>query len=491
MLEISGMKSSAVDLYHFINGKWLPVEQSDVAECGSGGAETLSERDREIADRAVQAARAAFDNGWNRAGLAVRLETLTRLIGEIDKRREEFAQLISAEIGAPIDFARKNQVDTALNHLAAILAAAKDNHFDIPVSPEQPEHRIRYEPMGVAVLITPWNWPLNQIALKVGAALIAGCTMILKPSELAPLTGLLFAECLETAGVPPGVFNLVSGNGSSGAQLCASKNVNIISLTGSTRSGRAVALSAAANFTRVALELGGKSPNLLFADCDLEIAVKQGVAHCFRNAGQSCNAASRMLVEDCVYDHAVTLAAREAENTTVGYPNQPGSHIGPLVSETQFDRVQNYIRQALDEGATLVAGGLGRPDGFDEGFFVKPTVFADVTPEMSIAQEEVFGPVLTVSRFKDEGDALTQANHSDYGLAAYVQTTDMNRADRLACRLQAGMIQVNGTSRAQGAPFGGTKASGIGREAGIWGIRTFQEIKSISGTPFASISVRL
>ncbi len=444
------------------------------------------EPDRRAVDLAVGAARRAFDTGWTAVDLPERLDILAGLIRQIESRREEFAALISREIGAPIDFARSGQVDAALDHLAAISEAARSNEHDHPAARGQTAHRIRYEPLGVAVLITPWNWPLNQIALKVGAALAAGCTMILKPSELAPRTAILFAECMLAAGAPPGVFNLLNGDGSIGALLCTRKDVDIISLTGSTRSGRAVARAAAANFTRVALELGGKSPNLLFADCELPLAIKQGVAHCFRNAGQSCNAASRMLIEDSVYEQGVHLAAEAARNTNVGYPVQSGSHIGPLVTDAQFSRVQSYIKQALQDGARLVAGGPGRPDGFDSGPFVKPTVFADVTSEMAIAREEIFGPVLAIGRFSSEDDAIAQANDTIYGLAAYVQTSDPVRADRVARKLRAGMVQVNGTSRVQGAPFGGIKASGIGREAGIWGIRAFQEIKSISGADFFS-----
>lgn len=484
MLELSASTSVSDDLCHFVDGSWVPYGGDKTQRPDKTEADICLEPDRDVVDLAVRAARGAFDGGWTSSKLADRLEILTHLIRQIENRREEFALLISSEIGAPIDFARTNQVDTALNHLSAILEAARSNEHDHPAADGRPDHRIRYEPLGVAVLITPWNWPLNQIALKVGAALAAGCTMVLKPSELAPRTGILFAECMQAAGVPPGVFNLVTGDGSVGAQLCESKAVDIISLTGSTRSGQAVARAAAANFTRVALELGGKSPNLLFADCDLPLAIKQGVAHCFRNAGQSCNAASKMLIEDSVYEQGVRLAADAAGKTRVGHPAQPGNHIGPLVSERQFARVQSYIEQALSEGARLVAGGPGRPDGLNGGCFVKPTVFADVTPEMTIAREEVFGPVLAIGRFESEGDAIAKANDTPYGLAAYIQTSDPVRADRVARKLRAGMVQINGTSRIEGAPFGGIKASGIGREAGIWGIRAFQEIKSISGVKY-------
>ena len=460
------------------------MELVDPATENVVGQVTLA--DREEVARVVRVARDAFDGGWNNAALSARLAVLRQLIERIQQRSGEFAAVISAEIGAPIDFAREHQVEAGLAHLRATLDAAGACDLDQPVSPDKPDHRVRYEPVGVAALITPWNWPLNQVALKVGAALAAGCTMVLKPSEMAPRTGELLNECFEQTDAPKGVFSLLVGDGETGAALSQDPLVDIVSFTGSTRAGRAVALAAAASFKRVALELGGKSPNLLFADCDVDTAVRQGVAHCFRNAGQSCNAASRMLVENAIYDQVVECAAKAAQATAVGLPGDSGRHIGPLVSKTQFERVQSYIRKGIDEGARLVAGGPGRPDGLHQGFFVRPTVFADVTPDMAIARDEIFGPVLTISRFEHEADAVAQANDSEYGLAAYVQTTDTNRADRVARQLRAGMIQVNGRSRAKGAPFGGVKSSGIGREAGLWGIRAFQEVKSISGVSAVS-----
>lgn len=324
--------------------------------------------------------------------------------------------------------------------------------------------------MGVAALITPWNWPLNQLVLKVGAALVAGCAMILKPSELSTPTALILAECMAEAGVPPGVFTLLLGDGEVGHRLCAHPGVNVISFTGSTQVGRQIAQAAGANLTRTALELGGKSPNLLFADCALPLAVEQGVAHAFRNAGQSCNAASRMLAQAPIYDQVVQLAGEIAAKTPAA----------PLVSQAQFDQVQGHIKHAIADGARLITGGLGKPNGVP-GFTPHPTIFADVTPAMRLAQAEVFGPVLAISKFTDEADGITQANTGPYGLAAYVQTNDPARADRVARQLDVGMVQINGSSRAPGAPFGGRKTSGWGREAGLWGIRAFQDVKSISG----------
>ncbi|MEX3007766.1 aldehyde dehydrogenase family protein [Hoeflea sp. TYP-13] len=470
---------------HLVDGVWIRPQSGRILELSNPADGQLRCRlplasADEVAD-AVRAARRAFDNGWDRSELSDRLAILRSLINQIERYWEEFAQLISFEIGAPIDFARKHQVEAALGHLAATLSAAERAQFDHPEPKQQPEHRVRYEAVGVAALITPWNWPLNQVALKVGAALAAGCTMVLKPSELAPMTSTLLAQCMADSGVPDGVFNMLIGDGETGAALAKNTDIDIVSFTGSTRAGRAVATAATRNFTRTALELGGKSPNILFEDCDLETAIAQGVAHCFRNAGQSCNAASRMLVERTIYDQAEELAADAARATDVGLPNAAGTHIGPLVSNAQFERVQTYIQTGLNEGARLVAGGPGRPEGLETGYFARPTVFAGVASNMTIAREEIFGPVLAISPFEDEEDAIRQANDTEYGLAAYLQTEDPAKADRVSRRLRAGMVQINGTSRAPGAPFGGVKASGIGREAGIWGIRTFQEIKSISG----------
>lgn len=421
-------------------------------------------------EAAIADAKDARLSDWTAEARAERLRMLDRLIQGIEARRNEFATLICAEIGAPAEFADSKHVGTATAHLRAIAEAAKGASDDIAPDPTQPQHRFRYEPLGLALLITPWNWPLNQLALKVGAALVAGCSMILKPSELAPATALLLADCMAQAGVPKDVFTVVLGDGTVGARLAAHRDIDVISFTGSTTVGRKVAQTAAAHFTRTNLELGGKSPNLLFTDCALPLAVEQGIAHAFRNGGQSCNAASRMLVETPIHDQVVTLAGRIAAQFTPA----------PLVSQAQFDRVQTHIETALAEGARLVTGGLGHaPES--TGFTPRPTVFADVTPEMALAQEEVFGPVLAISRFQDEVDAIAQANATDYGLAAYIQTADPARAARVARQLNAGMVQINGSSRAPGAPFGGRKRSGWGREAGLWGIRAFQDIKSVSG----------
>jgi aldehyde dehydrogenase (NAD+) len=436
--------------------------------------------DRDVA-AAVARARADFEARWgDDADRAARLTILARLIDEVAARHEDLAQAISREIGAPIDFARARHVTAALDHLRATLDAARTAEDD--TAPwDAPEHRVRHEPVGVAALITPWNWPLNQVALKVGAGLAAGVSMILKPSEYASASALIFAGCMARAGAGAGRFQLLLGDGAVGAALVAAPGVDLISFTGSTAVGRRIAQTAAAGFRRTSLELGGKSANILFADCDLDLALTQGLAHCFRNTGQSCNAASRMLVERPIYEAAQARAAEIARDYAVGAPDASGMHLGPLVNAAQFERVQAAIRTGLEEGARLIAGGPGRPDGIARGYYPRPTVFADVTPGMTLFHHEVFGPVLTMTAFDTEDEAIALANATDYGLAAYLQTADPARADRVARRLQAGMVQVNGSSRAPGAPFGGRRQSGWGREAGLWGIRAFQDIKSISG----------
>ncbi|MEM8555652.1 MAG: aldehyde dehydrogenase family protein [Pseudomonadota bacterium] len=428
-------------------------------------------------DAAVASARRFADRlaggeALDRAGI------LRRLIVEIDGRREDLAQAISADMGSPIDFARSKQVDAACDHLRATLSAMEAGDRDV-VAPGG--HEVTYGPAGVAALITPWNWPLNQVALKVGGALAAGCAMVLKPSELSTGAALIFAECMQAAGAPDGLFNLVVGDGNTGAALAGHPGVDIVSFTGSTAVGRKIAAAAGANLVPVLLELGGKSPNILFGDCDLPLAVQQGMAHCFRNSGQSCNAASRMLVAEEIYPQTVAMAAAEAASYRFGPPSEPGGHLGPLVSAAQFDRVQAHIERALTQGAKLVAGGLGRDPDMAEGYYPRATVLADVTPDMDVFHQEVFGPVLTMTPFESEEDAIRLANASDYGLAGYIQTADPNRQRRVAERLRVGMVQINGRSRAPGAPFGGVGQSGFGREAGLWGIRAFQVVKSVSG----------
>jgi aldehyde dehydrogenase (NAD+) len=340
---------------------------------------------------------------------------------------------------------------------------------------------IALEPIGVVGLITPWNWPMNQVTLKAIPALLAGCTIVLKPSEESPLSSMLFAEFVHDAGVPAGVFNLVNGDGPGvGSQLSTHADVEMISFTGSTRAGRAISKAAAETLKRVTLELGGKGANLVFADAD-DKAVRRGVRHVFNNSGQSCNAPTRMLVERAYYDEAVEIARQVAESTRVDLSAKPGNHIGPVVNKAQWEKIQGLIETGIKEGARLVAGGLGRPEGLNKGYFVRPTVFADVNNQMTIAREEIFGPVLSIIPFDTEAEAVQIANDTAYGLTNYVQSQDGARRNRLSRQLRSGMVEMNGRSRAAGAPFGGVKASGRAREGGVWGIEEFLEVKSISG----------
>ena len=386
---------------------------------------------------------------------------------------------ISTEMGAPYDLSYNAQAESGPGHLRATIQAAREIEWEREVGTDG---LVVHEPIGVCVLITPWNWPVNQLATKIGPALIAGCTMVLKPSEIAPLSAQLFAECIDEAGFPPGVFNMVHGTGAAiGDALTSHPEVDMISFTGSTRAGVQIAKSAADTVKRVSQELGGKSANIVFADCDLAAAVERGVLHCFENAGQSCNAPTRMLVEQSVYDQAVSIAARVAKDVKQGDPMDKGSHFGPVVTKAHFDKIQRLIQAGIDEGAQLVAGGTGRSEGFDRGYYVKPTVFAGVHNAMTIAQEEVFGPVLAIIPFSDEAEAIAIANDSPYGLAAFVQTGDQERARRVARKMRAGTVSINGASQDYMAPFGGYKQSGNGREYGEYGLRDFLEIKVING----------
>ncbi len=431
-------------------------------------------------DAAVAAARAAFP-AWMATPPAERIAHVEKILEIYETRAEDLAQAISMEMGAPIDMARSSQVPAGSWHTANFLKAAREFAFDAPLGDHAPNDRIIHEPVGVVGMITPWNWPMNQITLKVIAALVAGCTMVLKPSEESPLDALIFAEIIDAAGLPRGVFNLVNGDGAGvGSQLSAHADVDMISFTGSARAGRLISRSAADTLKRVSLELGGKGANLIFDDAD-EKAVKRGVLHCMNNTGQSCNAPTRMLVQRDRYDRTVEEAAAIAEGLKVGPASEPGRHIGPVVNATQFQKVQDLIQTGIDEGARLVAGGTGRPEGFNKGFYVRPTVFADVTNDMTIAQEEIFGPVLSIIPFDTEEEGIALANDTPYGLTNYVQTGDPARANRLARALRSGMVEMNGKSRGAGAPFGGMKQSGHGREGGKWGIEDFLEVKAVSG----------
>ncbi|MDG3041024.1 aldehyde dehydrogenase family protein [Roseicyclus marinus] len=467
----------------YINGRWVnPATPRDLPVIDPSTEEvcaTISLGDQADTDAAVGAARAAFD-AWAATPIPERIAALERLLAAYTARAEDMAQAISAEMGAPIDWSRQQQVTSGDWHFEGFIAAAKEMAWDRPLGPQAPGERIFHEPIGVVALITPWNWPMNQIALKVAPALLAGCTMVLKPSEVAPLSGLVFAEIVDAAGLPPGVFNMVNGDGPGvGSQLSAHPDVDMVSFTGSTRAGRLISIAAADTIKRVSLELGGKGANIIFADAD-EKAVKRGAMRCFNNSGQSCNAPTRMLVQRARYDEAVEIAARVAEETPVIPAAQEGRGIGPVVSEVQFEKIQGLIQTGIDEGARLVAGGTGRPGHLNRGFFVRPTVFADVTPEMTIYREEIFGPVLSIIPFDTEEDAVRIANDTVYGLTNYIQTTDKDRLRRVARQLRSGMVECNGKGFGKGSPFGGFKQSGNGREGGVWGIHEFLEVKAVS-----------
>ena len=468
----------------YINGTWVaPAEANDFDVIDPSTEEVcavISLGAQADTDAAVAAAHAAFP-AWSMSSKEERIAVVERILEAYMARADDMAAAISTEMGAPIDMAKAQQVPAGMGHIKNFLRAAKAFEFERPLGDHAPTDRIRYEAVGVCGLITPWNWPMNQVTLKVIPGILAGCTMILKPSEVAPLSSMVFAEIIDAAQVPAGVFNLVNGDGLGvGTQLSSHPDVDLISFTGSTRAGRAISKSAAETLKRVHLELGGKGANIIFADAD-EKAVKRGTIHCFNNTGQSCNAPTRMLVEREVYDAAVESAREAAAMVQVGMSAESGRHIGPLVSQVQYDRVQELIQKGIDEGARLVAGGTGRPDGVNRGYFVKPTVFADVNNDMTIAREEIFGPVLSIIPFDSEEEAVAIANDTPYGLTNYVQSSSDERRVRVSRQLRSGMVEMNGQPRGAGAPFGGYKASGNGREGGIWGLEEFLEVKSISG----------
>ena len=466
----------------YINGEWTkpeneatlpvinPATEEEIAQVFLGSAVDV--------DRAVRAARAAF-LAYSSLTIQERIELAEGIIAIFLDRYDEMVEAIISEMGAPRDLASKAQAASGPGHFKATIRALKEFALE---GKSGHMARVVREPIGVCGLIIPWNWPINQLACKVAPALLAGCTMVLKPSELAPLSAHLFAEFVAEAGLPPGVFNLVHGDGpTAGAALSAHPAVDMMSFTGSTPAGIAVAKAAANSVKRVAQELGGKSPNIIFEDADIERAVKKGVLHCFQNTGQSCNAPTRMLAQESIYEEVVETAVRIGQGVEVGDPNEPGQHIGPLVSQAQFDKVQRLIQLGIEEGAKLALGGPGKPKGFETGYFVKPTVFVEVQDQMTIAREEIFGPVLCIISFADEEEAVAKANDTPYGLGAYLHTQDWNRARRVARRLDAGSVYLNGYPQEYASPFGGYKQSGNGREWGSFGLEEFLETKVING----------
>ena len=467
-------------LQFYIDGQWVdpvkpngldvinPATEEVAGRISLGGAADV--------DRAVAAARKAF-GAWSQTSREERLEVLGRVLAEYQKRFGDLANAVTEEMGAPASLAQRAQVPVGMGHLATAIEVLKTFKFEEDRGPTL----IVKEAIGVCGLITPWNWPLNQIVCKVAPAIAAGCTVILKPSEVAPFTGQIFAEIMHAAGVPAGVFNLVQGDGLGvGVALSSHPDIDMVSFTGSTRAGIEVAKNAAPTVKRVAQELGGKSPNIVLDDEAFAAGVGRGVATMMMNSGQTCSAPTRMLVPQKRMDEAIAVAKATAEQITVGDPNG-NSQLGPVVSEVQFNKIQGLIQAGIDEGATLVAGGVGRPDGLDKGYYVKPTVFANVTNDMTIAQEEIFGPVLSILGYETVDQAIAIGNDSEYGLAAYVQAADIAKAREVASKLRAGQVTINGVGGDMTAPFGGYKMSGNGREWGDYGFHEFLETKAVLG----------
>ncbi len=464
----------------YINGAFVNPAKPDDLDVINPSTEqpcaVISNGSQADTDAAVAAARAAFP-AWRETAVEDRLAYLDKIYANYKKRSAEMAEAMRLEMGAPVDFAQSAQWGAGQGGIKEAIRAAREFRFERETSND----KIFYEPIGVAALITPWNWPMSQVVLKVIPALAAGCTVILKPSEVAPLSSHLFAEMIHDVGVPAGVFNLINGVGPGvGAQLSAHPGVDMVSFTGSTRAGALISKAAADSFKRVSLELGGKGANVIFEDAD-DNAVKRGVRECFGNVGQSCNAPTRMLVQRSIYDAVVEKAAEVAEATRVDRSDKSGKNLGPLVSDIQWNKVQGLIQKGIDEGARLVAGGPGRPAGLNSGYFARPTVFANVSNDMAIAQEEIFGPVLSIIPFEDEAEAIEIANDTPYGLTNYVQTGDPARARRMARALNSGMVEVNGEGLGYDTPFGGVKHSGNAREGSTWGMEEYLIIKAVSG----------
>ena len=469
----------------YIDGAWVdPVEPKELKVINPATEEVsgvISMGGAKDVDRAVTAARRAFDS-YSRTTPAERLALLERILAAYKAHYEEIVQAISIEMGAPITLSKGAQAGVGVGHISAMIDVLKNFKFE----EMRGTVRLVQEPVGVCALITPWNWPINQVAAKVIPALAAGCTMVLKPSEYSPFSAIIWAKVMHEAGVPKGVFNLVNGDGISvGAPLSSHREVDMVSFTGSTRAGTEVAKNAAASVKRVHQELGGKSPNVLLDDADFERAVKRSVLHVFQNSGQSCNAPTRMLVPAAKLAQVEALAKSVAESVVVGDPNSEKTTIGPVVSKVQFDRVEGYIAKGIAEGAKVVTGGAGRPDGLTKGYYVKPTIFSNVRNDMTIAREEIFGPVLCILPYENEEQAVQIANDTPYGLAAYVWSQDNLHARRVGSRIRAGQVTLNGAQGDMNTPFGGFKMSGNGREWGEFGLRDFLELKAVIGVDAA------
>jgi aldehyde dehydrogenase (NAD+) len=467
-------------LQFYINGEWVdPIEGKALDVIDPSNEQVcarISMGSEADIDRAVAAAKSAFAS-FGFSTREERVAILERCVEEYKKRYQDMADAIRMEMGAPRELAEQDQAHCGLGHLQEALNVLRDFDFEEDLG----KHRVVKEPIGVCGLITPWNWPINQIACKVAPAIATGCTVVLKPSEIAPLSAQVWAEIMHAAGVPAGVFNMVHGDGPTvGAALSRHPDVDMMSFTGSTRAGTQVAMNAAPTVKRVTQELGGKSPNIILDDADLETAVTGGCLHMFNNSGQSCNAPSRMFVPAAKLAEAEAIARRVAEATVVGDPASEGTDIGPVISELQFNKIQALIQAGIDEGARLIAGGVGRPDGLEHGYYVKPTVFSGVTNDMTIAREEIFGPVLAMIPYESEEEAIAMANDTPYGLAGYV-SGEIEHARRVARRIRAGNLHLNGASGGYAVPFGGFKQSGNGREWGAHGFTDYLEIKALEG----------
>tara|TARA_B100000029_G_scaffold396956_1_gene395103 strand:+ start:2051 stop:3481 length:1431 start_codon:yes stop_codon:yes gene_type:complete len=467
----------------YINGKWIsPFRKNDFEVINPSTEEVfaiISLGGKEDVNIAVKAARDSFEN-WKNVKKEERIIFLEKLLKIYKKRFNEMAEVMSKEMGAPIDYATAVHASSGQSHLEDFILRLKNFKFEENFDSKSNNH-IAHEPIGVCGLITPWNWPINQIALKVIPALATGCTMILKPSEISPLSAMLFAEMIDESGYPAGVFNLVNGDGAgAGTEISGHSDIDMISFTGSTRAGKLITKNAANTIKRVCLELGGKGGNIVFAD-SYPNAVRDGIRNVMSNSGQSCDAPTRMLVEKSIYKRAVKEAADEADKIQVDVASKKGDHIGPVVSKVQYDKIINLIKSGIAEGATLAAGGPELPNNLKKGYFIKPTIFSDVTNDMDIAKKEIFGPVLSIIPFETEEEAIKITNDTEYGLGNYLQTEDAEKAKRVAKKLRSGIVYINGNGADPGTPFGGYRQSGNGREGGVWGLEEYLEVKTITG----------
>ena len=465
----------------YINGSWVdPTEKKTIEVINPANEEVcahISLGNEADVNKAVEAASAAFKT-FSVTTKNERLDILDSVISSYKKYHNDLADAVTEEMGAPSKLSVQAQAGAGIGHIIEAAKVLKTFDFEESMSP----HKVFKEPIGVCAMITPWNWPLNQITCKVAPALAVGCTMILKPSEVAPLSAYIFTKIIDEAGLPDGVFNMINGDGPGvGTALSKHPGIDMVSFTGSTRAGTLVAQNAAPTVKRISQELGGKSPNIILEDADLEKAVKGGVMHMYNNSGQSCNAPSRMLVPSAKLAEAEEIAAEVSKKVVVGDPKAEGTTMGPVVSEVQFEKIQGLIEKGISEGAKLVTGGPGRPDGLNQGFYVRPTVFSEANNDMTISREEIFGPVLTMIPYDSEEEAIQIANDTEYGLAAYVQSSDLEKARKIASKLRAGNINLNGAGQTPNLPFGGYKKSGNGREWGAHGFADYLEIKAVAG----------